>query len=238
MTRRIVLIILLIGSITSGLCIGEDLNSVMDRKIDSFEIDNVTALEAITKFIAKCKPLNILITFEEAVNTKEDNLITIKLKNVSVRNLIDEITSKSKSYVWKQDGNVINIIPSNKKNDTNYILNEKIHHLVIKDKTREEIVDMVLEMINQNNPGKYKIENSKGITENELILIHLSDLPYKDIGLSSPVLKKYNIEIKYKNVREILNLIAKEENVPWYVMLHKKKEDNIRILFFGGYPFF
>lgn len=227
--RAVLLVLLLFWNITSNFCMGGELDSMIDiKEVDVFEVNNVTVLEAVVELATKCRTLNILVTFEEAVSMEKDSPISIKIKNETVRSILEKIVGKD--YFWKTDGSIVNIIPLGAKGDHNYILNEKINQLNIQNKTREEIVEILLGMINDKNPDKYRVKNERGNYVSKLITFQF---PYEKFGMSRPILKRHKIEVRNKSFREILNVIAIRENISWYTTLLDRDKDEISILLFG-----
>ena len=114
---RKMFIILIFVSLFSSICFGANQDSVLNKKIEDFEVNNMTVADAIAELAVKCELLGILITFEEPISSDKEVEISLKESNASVHGILNKLINKDKSYSWENQGNIVSIIPSNKKND-------------------------------------------------------------------------------------------------------------------------
>ena len=105
-------------------------------------------------------------------------------------------------------------------------MNQVIHKINIKNKTRDEIVQLVLETLDKENPGKYRVKADKNEIAYQLAILNL---PYKELGISPPILARHSFEFEDETFRDVLNQISKEENICWQVTLG---DEGMRILVF------
>jgi hypothetical protein len=196
----------------------------MHRKIDYYEIGNAPLPFVMQELSVKCKSQGVLINFEEASDPNRDKLLSYEFKDLLISDLVSKILNNHKCYTWASKNNIINIVPSNSNSD--YILDQVIFKISIKNRTRDEIVQLVLTELDKINPGKYRTGIDKNIIAYQLVILNL---PYKELGISPPILTKHSFEFKDITFRDILNEISKSENICWQVTL---SDEGTRILVF------
>ncbi len=204
----------------------KDLDSVIIKKIDNFEIINAPLPFVVQSLSENCKSQGVLINFEEAVDPNKDKLLSFKFKDLSINDIVNKILNDNKCYTWTSKNNIINIVPSN--TNSNYILDQVVGKIKVENKTRDEIVQLVLEELDKDNPGKYRIETDNNEIAYQLVVLNL---PYKELGISPPILTRHSFEFKNETFRDVLNAISKNENICWQIMLVDEKE-GIRTLVF------
>lgn len=160
--------------------------------------------------------------FEEAALMEEEaeKLLSLELKNTTVKNVLNALTELDKNYYWEERNGVINVMPRGIKKDKTYVLNQTVNHLVVNNKTRVEIIEDILKLLEP----RYK--------EKPLYFEPFPSEFKEELGIK---LKRHNFKFKNKTVRELLNEIAKDENIYWrvyYVNIEELGLEKIRVLIF------
>lgn len=168
----------------------------------------------------------IPLGFEEAALMEEEweKPLSLELKNTTAKDVLNALTKLDKNYYWEERNGVINVMPRGIKKDETYILNQTIDYLVVNNKTRVEIIQDVIKLLEP----RYK--------EKPLYFEPFPSEMKEEMGIK---LKRHNFKFKNKTVREILNEIAKAENIYWgvyYVNMEELGLEKIRLLQFP-FPF-
>jgi len=178
-----------------------------NEEIKLFEVKNVSIEQVIHKLnhqykVPACLETIPLIKWDDPVSIT----FSLKLQNTTLHQILDALTKIDKRYFWIEKENIINVIPEVFKNDSAYILNQKILKFAVKNVTRNEAIATLLSLP--------KIE------KHDLILLPEGRLRSMDWKAPIFSLNLYNVTI-----REILNAIVKSEGNTYWVCFNIIKSD-------------
>lgn len=175
----------------------------------------IDALLQLSPFL-KEKGLLILV---ECTEDSFEPFLDYDLPDTNLPAMLDQIVSRTGRYTWSQDSCVINIVPKRFRDDPNYIMNRRLPAFHAVGLTRSEIVSTMMANLETLAPGTIMHRAPDGT-----MLTALMDfpIPYKEFGMTPPILPKHTIDATDVSVRDIMNSIAISEKVEWNTYAHSK----------------
>lgn len=101
---------------------------LLDREVERYTLrdgDILTAMRSLRRIYPQLRYGVELVPGEWFSSPLEKNL-DLDLKKVSVRSVLDELVAQDPRYMWKADGDFINVLPTDLANDPHYRLNTRI----------------------------------------------------------------------------------------------------------------
>lgn len=111
-----------------------DVNSVLDHKVAVFDLIDATVIDGFSKLSAEPIP-GLHLGIEEILRARWSDLpppsvkFSLKVKNATVRVILDALCERNDRYQWSSDGATINVFPRDSLGDTTSFLNKKILQL-------------------------------------------------------------------------------------------------------------
>ena len=131
--------------------------------------------------------------------------------DVILEDILNAIVKQDPRYTWTSKGTRINLEMDGLRERDGYILNEVLNEFDASQKTRREIVAAVIEQLEIQSPGKYRLKTEEGSVDR----LQLVEIPFDMLYINPPELPRYDMHVKNVSVRDILNLISEKENIAW-----------------------
>lgn len=185
------------------ICFAEGEDEMLSKKVSLFKVENKSPLEVVRKLVADQK---ILINIEAVPlesGVSEERLISIKQENKTIREILDFLIKEDSRYIWEKTNGSINIFPIITKENSDYFMNQKIHHFEVQNVTKWEAASTLF-----------------GVPE--LKRRHIYIMLVRRSGLRTPGNskheKRFSISMENANVREILNKIVETESNSYWIL--------------------
>jgi hypothetical protein len=114
------------------------INSVLDHRVAEFELTDATVKDGLSRLSAE--PISGLHWgIEEILRARWSDIpapsikFSLKLKNATVRGILDALCERDSRYQWSPDGVTINVFPRNALRDATFFLNKRIPQLELSD---------------------------------------------------------------------------------------------------------
>ncbi len=219
MTKKLFLFFILF--ILSIYSFSKSSNNILNKKINEFKVENITMGDCIKKIAEEYK---IILGFEEIEYTLSNNKgkknISINLKNITVKNLLNELVKVNNEYFWEESNGIIVIMPKSNNIKDKYeksVLNDKIKSLSINNENIYHAIWKIEEILNESSKWTFGVGIISGI------------FPWEADNI-----KKLSLNFKNVTVRDALNSLVREDgNFYWY--LEGKKYGNKRVLQLGTF---
>lgn len=217
MSLAVIGLVLVISITTVWLIVKQ--KSIFNKKIDIFEVKDARMADALWKLGREHKVQYGFegIPYKGKEWTKDKKTISLSLKNTTVRKVLNALVKADDRYFWQANGNFINIMPVAIKEDSSYLLNQRLNNFKIENNDREEAIMILNEQLKaEGKPrlgyfmvGIFSIKDlSKSIID-ELPEEALSEFGGKE-KLKTEI-KTFTLHLRNVTIRETLNEIAKKE---------------------------
>jgi hypothetical protein len=190
------------------------LDVVVIKNIDQFgknaynNLYTSASLEIITNLAFEN---GVIVNYEVASKDKQIESFNV-FDGTTLKDLLDQFLAQNPKYIYTLNHEIINIFPKSTEGDETYLFNLQLKSLDIDHKNRREIMTILRNAIDQEFPGKYQTTiNGKiySILENAMV----SGSVEYNLDLIPLSFSTGNLTI-----REILNMISRENHTYWYVV--------------------
>jgi len=111
-----------------------EINSVLSHRVAVFDLTHATVIDGFSKLSAE--PISGLhLGIEEILRARSSDPpnpsveFSLKLRNATVREILDALCERDIRYQWSADGATINVIPQDSVRDAAFFLNKEIHQI-------------------------------------------------------------------------------------------------------------
>jgi len=165
----------------------------LNRRVNSFELENASLRRSFEELTAR---YDLVIGFESLPELPQNpNLISAKVQNATVRDVLNTLTAKDIRYTWKPSDHSINVYPIIGNQEW---METVIDHFTVNNVNRDEAVDALL-----SSPKIQPELGSAGIRRAEI-----RSLP----GVVPSDLSRFSLDLYHATPRAILNAIAKADH--------------------------
>lgn len=212
MSKNLISLLLLIITIpvfAFGQTAKVEVVSILDRQINQSELDEEEIIPALMKSFYSTKvPAGVSGVFRDYTKDEFEPKLNFSLKQLSLRDVLAEITTLETRYQWKEENGVINVYPT-----TDYlILDTVIPEFYFENKTKEILLS---ELLNTKEFQEYLKENQLSVVPFQII----SGLRGKQVET-----RKFTTNLKNVTVREILNEIVRQNGKSTWI--YKEYDSN------------
>jgi len=209
----VLFVVLTIVGNSNVLVGGESDRKQVGDPLVTISVSNAPLRDAVLKLAMHALPLGTTINFEESRKSLPPykSRVTVDLQSVTITNALMKLFQNDRQYSWETTQQVINVFAPEDRRDTKNVLNQILPELVIQNKNRYEIVSLVLSECNRITSGKYKLSKDGDVIDQLLVF----RMPYKELKMAEPVLRKHSFSFRNMSVREILNVVSLEAGVSW-----------------------
>jgi hypothetical protein len=108
----------------------------LDYKLASFEAEDVTFVEAISK-LSLLQIEGLHLGLEEVLRESpsgplpRDPRFSIRVHNNTVRQVLDRLCDYDGRYIWAEDGSTINVYPKETVSNPSYLLNRRLEVITV-----------------------------------------------------------------------------------------------------------
>lgn len=178
----------------------EPINKNLTKKVTAFEMTKVMPSQILDRL---AKTYGVLIGVEAIAETrlkKTEQMITIKVAEGTVRDVLNRVVKADPRYTWMDRDNIVNVFPKDKRNP---LLETMIRDFKVNRVNREE----ALELLEQLPGVKAKL------TQGKFRLRDLRSLPGEPIS----GLRRFSLNLHNVSVRTILNEITKASDGSYWL---------------------
>jgi hypothetical protein len=141
MNRGMLFYFTLLFTILSSIAMGQSnlVDSVLELRVPHFELANQSLFDGLSRLSGE--PIALHLGFEEVLKQRDSDAaereprFSMKLENVSVRDILDGLCNRDARYKWSLDGSTINVYPRAVESDPSYLLNLRVASVDLKNVT-------------------------------------------------------------------------------------------------------
>lgn len=160
----------------------------LSARIESFTLANASFLDALSELSSQSgseSHFGVEEVLQDRVSMQPEPLFSLKLKDKSVREILNALCKLDPRYSWFRTGSSINIVPRLVKADSSYFLNRRIDQVILREITNP---DEVFTPLHKKFPKEPMIYMQSG-----------GDISY---------LKPWTATFRNITVRELINKVA------------------------------